>query len=164
MPILVRRINRSKWEAFDFTTDDNAPADAITNCLKTFNNELSIWQIDSLDELEKAILCLVTGSKQENLGTIHIIYFDSSKIDDYNLTTSKSDGDTVISEYKNSHLDIGSLNYNSLGYVKNLIIECLRAGNCQTITRSQLRKIISRAIEEKILDKNLLHPLYQEVI
>ena len=82
MPYLVRKISRAKWdnEDFDYTSNDNAPSDAITSCLRTFNNELSTWLIDDLKDLDKAILCLITGSKQENLNTIQLIYFEVDEI------------------------------------------------------------------------------------
>ena len=58
MPYLVRKISRAKWdnEDFDYVNNDNAPADAITSCLRTFNNELSTWLIDDLEDLDNAII------------------------------------------------------------------------------------------------------------
>ncbi|MGF7028446.1 hypothetical protein [Sphingobacterium multivorum] len=161
MPILVRRISRSKWESYDYVNSDNPPADAITNCLRTHDNELSTWKIDNLDELEKAILCLITGSKQENLSTIHIVYFDINLIGEHGLSIKESIGDTVISEYNNSHFDVTSLDYQSLGSFKNLILSCLRSGNVKTITRGELKKILNKAKDDRILDESLLNPTYQ---
>jgi len=162
MPFLVRRISRSKWESYDFEHDNNPPADAITNCLKTHHNELSTWKIDTVDELEKAILCLITGNKQENLSTIHIVYFDIDKIEEFGLSIRESAGDTVISEYTDSHIDITSLNYDSLGSFKNLVLDCLRSGKVQTISRGKLKKILLSATTDKILNKDLLNPIYQK--
>ncbi|MNQ00111.1 hypothetical protein D3C85_127490 [compost metagenome] len=162
MAYLVRRINRSKWDVFDYLNEDDAPADAMTLCLKTFNNELSTWLIDDLEDLNKAILALITGSKQENLSTIHIVYFDQKIIAEKALSLKNTDGDTVIGAYKKNHWDIDELTYSSLGKVKDIIIDCLRNDRFKILTKATLKELLNNSIKNGILEKSNLNKKLQE--
>ena len=166
MPYLVRKISRAKWdnEDFDYVNNDNAPADAITSCLRTFNNELSTWLIDDLEDLDNAILCLITGSKQENLNTIQIIYFEVQEITKRGLEIENTLGDTVIGEFQKMHFDIKNLNYNTLEIVKDIILECLRKNYYKTKKKKTLKEILNVSVTgTKILDKSLLNEKLQAV-
>lgn len=164
MPYLVRRISRAKWdnEGYNYLDNNNPPADAITSCLRTFNNELSTWLIDDLGDLNQAVLCLVTGSKQENINTLQLIYFDISEIEKRGLILEKTPGDTVIEELKDSHFDIKNLNYDALGRFKDIVLDCLRKDHYKTITRKSLKEILTDSVNKtKVLDKSLLNERLQ---
>lgn len=45
MTLLVRKINRAKWMQNDILSEQDVSADAITICMKTVGNTLSVWQI-----------------------------------------------------------------------------------------------------------------------
>lgn len=164
MSYLVRRISRAKWdnEDFDYSVNNNPPADAITSCLRTFSNELSTWLIDDLNQLEQAILCLITGSKQENLNTLQIIYFDLEEIEKRGLIVEKTPGDTVITEYQNMHFDIQNLTYETLGNVKDLVIDCLRSKQYRTITKKTLKDLLIKSIDkDNLFERSLLNEKLQ---
>jgi hypothetical protein len=123
MPLLIRRINRVKWEQIVNTgIDKDVSADAITNCLKTFNNDLSVWHIESDKDLEKAILALITGRSQTKLSTLHIVIIDETVALNKGLSLSNTNGDTVVKELINTHKDLTNLTYSKLGIVKDLIL------------------------------------------
>jgi hypothetical protein len=115
-----------------------------------------------LEDLDKAILCLITGSKQENLNTIQIIYFEVEEINNRGLTIENTVGDTVIAEFQNMHFDIKSLNYNALGNVKDIVLDCLRKNNYKNITKKTLKEILHKSVNNtKILDKSSLNEKLQ---
>ncbi len=164
MPYLVRRISRAKWdnEEFDYLQNNNPPADAITSCLRTFNNELSTWFIEDLNQLNQAILCLVTGSKQENLNTLQIIYFELEELKTRGLILENTPGDTVITAYKDMHFDIKNLTYETLGNVKDLVLDCLRNERYKTVTKKTLKDLLIKSInEDGLFDKSLLNEKLQ---
>lgn len=165
MPYLVRRISRAKWDNdnFNYLINDNPPSDAITSCLRTFDNELSTWLINDLEELDKAILCLITGSKQENLNALQLIYFKIDDVTSKGLTIENSLGDTVIEEFRSSHYDIKNLNYTALGSIKDIVLKCLRINNYRIITKKALKDLLLESVNKtKILDKSLLNEKLQK--
>jgi len=58
MALQVRKINKAKWLRADIVNSAEIPADAITNCLRTQQNNLSVWRIKSEDEIENAVIAI----------------------------------------------------------------------------------------------------------
>jgi hypothetical protein len=157
MPILVRRVQRAKWEQIDLKDSDDVVADAITNCLKTFSNELSFWRVETEAEINEAVLALITGSNQESISTMHIVYFPEDLIEANHLLLNDDPGDTVIAELKKSHRNIHLLNYSTLGNVKDIIVDCFRSDRVKTITSLKLRTLLTESIQSGKVDKSNLN-------
>jgi len=162
MSILVRRVNRAKWQKMINEDDATDPsADAITNCLKTTNNDLSVWKIDTIEGLEDAILALITGHQQTKLSTLHYVLLDENVILEKGLLLKESPGDTAVVDLKNAHKDLTKLTYFRLGIIKDLIIERLVESEETFFTKAQLKGILKKAILNGKVDVNLLN---QELI
>ena len=72
MPVLIRKISIGKWKDYCRESSGNrgilyrlfgmprycAPADAITNCLKTTHNQLSMWLLPDEGKLSDVLLAL----------------------------------------------------------------------------------------------------------
>lgn len=177
MPLLVRRINRAKWDQIADTTevssnsilriynkctkffkkDTDVSADAITNCLRTTHNDLSVWHIDSGAEIEKAILALITGSSQTKLSTLHIVMIEEENALNKGIKLANTAGDTVVKDLINNHKDLTNLTYSKLGVVKDLILDCIKENNTKLYTKKQLQVIIKKALADGVLNKIDLH-------
>ena len=75
MQLLVRKINRAKWDQNNICEGESPSGDAITIDLRTKNNTLSIWEINSEDEIEDAVLALTVAG--DTLNTIDIVIFNA---------------------------------------------------------------------------------------
>ncbi len=143
MSFLIRRINRAKW---DILISDDVSADAITSCLKTFQNDLSVWYISNITDIENAILALITGSKQSSLSTLHVIILEEERLICENLDLYNTDGDTVVKSLISTHRDISQLNYKKLGQIKNLILDCISTNKIALFTKKQQKDILTDAL------------------
>ncbi|MBB1150791.1 hypothetical protein H4K35_11805 [Myroides sp. NP-2] len=159
MPILVRRINRAKWGQNCNENDlEDSSADAITNCLKTNNNDLSVWRIESIDQLENALLALITSKQQSKLSTLHYVLIDEELLKANDLNLSETPGDTVIESLKDSHRDINNLTYSRLGKMKNIILNCLNEDDKYNfITKSKLKAFLKKAIADGKIQRDILN-------
>lgn len=157
MPILVRRISRAKWDKIDIVRDNDPVADAITSCLRTFNNTLSTWLIENEEQLNEAILALITGPKVEKLDSFQIIYFNEKMLHDLGLKLESTEGDTIIDALKNSHRDISELTYTKIGKVKDVVLDCLKNNRFKSVTKGELKKLLADAISKKQLSFEDLH-------
>lgn len=158
MSILVRRINRAKWEQINNEDDiSDSSADAITNCLKTTNNDLSVWKIDTIEGLEDAILALITRPDQTKLSTLHYVLLDENIVLEKGLTLTEEKGNTVVESLKDTHKNISKLTYSRLGIVKYLILNSLVKNEETFFTKAKLKKILKDAITKGKLDKNDLN-------
>ncbi|MGC3819307.1 hypothetical protein [Acinetobacter sp. G11] len=170
MGVCVRKISKSKWpseEDLEKKTDEEIlptiKADALTSCLRTSQDELSLWTVENTsdDEIEKAILALITNSRLERLNTIQIVYFDESNVTQLGLTLKKSPGDTVISTYADLHQDMIELNFKKLGQVSLLITSALRDKRVKRYNEKKLTTLLLNAIKDGLVDQKKLHMLLQ---
>ena len=71
MSLLVRKINRAKWLQTDIAHGDDISADAITNCMKTTSNRLSVWEVESEARIEEAALAIASYNGIVNPNVIY---------------------------------------------------------------------------------------------
>lgn len=160
MPILVRRINKAKWEQIINENDaTDSSADAITNCLKTTNNDLSVWKIETVEQLDDAILAMITGGQQVKLSTLHYVLINEELLIEKGLNIAETEGDTTVQDLKKNHRDITNLTYNRLGIVKSLILNSLAEDKNQEmfITKSKLKVFLKKSMEDGKLKKSDLN-------
>jgi hypothetical protein len=152
MSLLVRKINRSKWALEKISDDNDVCADAITNCLRTTSNKLSVWEIDSDEDLDQAVLALVAN--QEHLDKIDVVIMEECTLEKLNIKIIASPGTTPVESLINKHKDITELSYNALGILKDHIIKQIKNKRLKRYTFLTLKKMLQNAIDEGLLDKN----------
>lgn len=137
MSILVRKIRGHLWgNMVDAIPHNilfrlmkghkyNSRADAITKCIVTDEDRLSCWEIENQDQLELALLALITGKKQGGISSIDYILISSEDLSKNGLSLKKSieDADTAAESLKILHRNIVDLDYEKLGKVQDLIID-----------------------------------------
>lgn len=155
MTLLVRKISKAKWYKVDIELTNDVAADAITNCLKTTRNTLSVWEIDTLEDLEKAVLALV--SNQEHLDTIDVVILNQSFLQQKKLSIVKSPGQTPVKSLISKHRDIENLTFEGLGIVRDHIIQELRKNQIKRFTVSDLKKLLKQSIDSGLLNKEDLN-------
>jgi hypothetical protein len=101
--MLVRKVNKAKWINAD-NVKEPPSADAITGCLRTTNNTLSVWRINNETELEDAVLAIVSG--QERLDTIDVIVLDDEHFIKCKISTEETEGRTPVEDLKSTHRDL----------------------------------------------------------
>lgn len=162
MPLLIRKIEKSKWLQNDIFNGKEASADAVTGSLKTTGNTLSLWKINNEDDIEQAVLALVSGA--QHLDTIDIIRIDQEEIENANLDLSNTPGLTPYKAYITSHFDIENLNYRTLGEVVNIVIKCLKNNLDLRFTRSKLKEILKNGIQQGLINFEDLNENIQDKI
>ncbi len=162
MSLLVRKINKAKWLQVDISTTDDVSSDAITNCLKTTKNTLSVWKIDTEEDLEQVVLALVAN--QDHLDTIDVVILQEDSLNEYNLNIVASPGDTPVESLVEAHRDIADLTFSRLGNVKDHIVERIRNEHIKRFTVGNLKKLIKKSIEDGLLKKEDLKESIQKKI
>lgn len=150
MAFYIRKIDLSKWMQNSEVTDHTKlSADVITNCLKTKQNTLSLWKIDTLDKLNEALIAITSG--MDHLDRIAIVFFEDVKLNaDLNLTICT--GQTPFSDFKDNHWDIVELNYDSLGKFSKVVHEAIKENHYKQISKAKIKELLNEAIVEKKLD------------
>ena len=162
MPFVVRKIDYIKWNQRRIFEGEQPSADAITNCLKTTSNTLSLWSIVDESEIEEAVLAI--GSQFNDLDTIDILTIDPSLIMGSGLSVKKCPGLTPYRGFEERHLDVVDLDYKSLGMMAQVIIASLRQGRSKRFLRDELKRIITRGVLEGKVQWSDLKKKVQKII
>src|SRR6266536_3514288 len=97
----ARKFSRAKWERPAFISSSDIPADAITGCLKTQDNKLSLWDCaDDNGSVEEAVLALATGSKYDSLEKMHITTLVIAEMKSQGLSLANTRGDTAVEDLR----------------------------------------------------------------
>lgn len=165
MAFLVRKVARAKWPE-DICDINDIGADLITSDLRTTGNTLSLWRIESEEELLTAALALSASSKTSKIESVSVVWIPEElfinkgiRIDDSNV------GDTVIFDLAETHRDICELTYKKLGDIAEIIMnEILKAGHYKRFSKSEIKAALSTAysnnrIKEEKCDERLIEEL-----
>lgn len=147
--MLVRKINRAKWMSGDNIKEPPA-ADAITGCLRTTKNTLSVWRINNEAELEEAVLAIVSG--QDHLEAIDVVMLEDEYFVKCAISTEETEGLTPVTDLKDTHIDLCSLDFWTIGMVAEHIIERIKKDKLKRFREAELTKIIKNAIAKKRLE------------
>lgn len=144
MGLLVRKINRSKWPQEDEDNVFNVKSDAITICLKSSSNTLSVWEIEDEQHLDEAVLALASGF--QHLESIDVVMLERDKLKK-EIECKQTKGSTPVVDLENTHFDLSGLNYYTIGIVAEHIIEKIRTKKIKRYSLGELKKILNNAID-----------------
>jgi hypothetical protein len=83
----ARKINRPKWEPKLFMGPDDIAADAVTGCLKTTGNTLSLWECSNdLADIHRIALALALGIDTDRIDTIDVVLLPKSAFEGRGFT------------------------------------------------------------------------------
>lgn len=160
MVYFVRKYSSAKWVDVDSLEEDNIDlisSDAYTSCLRTNNNQLSIWKIscdikdhDKLNkELEETLLAMVTSF--DTIRNAQFIYFSEDDISELKKTESK--GDTPIEHLVNRHRDLEVPTIKDLKKLAKVYVNSIKNNQTKRFNRKQILEIVDKAINDKLLTR-----------
>ncbi len=144
MPELARKIDRGKWLQFDIKNNEDVSADAITICMKTQGNKLSVWEIETDVQIDEAALAIVAG--QDRLDTIDVVLFSTDSILSKDIEIDESKGITRVKDLVDTHKDIIQLSYSKLGTIADVIVEQFKLDKIKRYTTSDQKELLKNAI------------------
>lgn len=154
MSLIVRKIERAKWMQNDILSGADVSADAITNCMKTTINSLSVWEVSQEDKVEDAVLAL--ASQSERIETMDVVILNRTRLIEVGLQLEETNGLTPIEALSQKHRDIVYLTYTSLGVLARLIVEGIRNNTVQRYTVGRIKNLIKNAIAAGRLNEEAL--------
>lgn len=156
MSLLIRKIDKGKWLQNDIVNGADISADAITNCMKTTKNTLSTWRVDNEEQLEIAVLAIVSGHQQ--IDTIDVVWVDQIQMEQEGIAFERTPGITPITSLVDSHVDVVNLTYASLGKFAYCIVNCFLEKKIKRYTRGMLKNMLREAINSGKINEESLAP------
>ena len=145
MGLLLRKITPNKWQSNLGKTPDNFSADAITGCIRTNQNTLSVWssatsEFDS-EEVKKLIVGLAISMPQP--AKIDVLWLDEDKLGKKGLEIIETPAETIYTNINGKHKDISFLDHSKLGLVAEHIVEQFgESTNRHSIKKPALIKLV----------------------
>jgi hypothetical protein len=145
------------WSNPDIVQGHKPSADAITQCLKTKDNELSAWLVGEDGDAEKAIIAV--SSKFKNADTIYAVLIDVELIKRYNLEFIVKPADTLFEDHNDKHVEIQVNNGVGLCKICAIYVKTFRSigrsfedvyETC-AYRREVILGMLSRALEEGLI-------------
>ncbi|OMD64651.1 hypothetical protein BSK62_16915 [Paenibacillus odorifer] len=164
MPLLIRKITRSKWPSENYleVEVDTLSADAISSCLRTSNNTLSTWEVESKDQIEEAVLALACSAQR--IENVDVIFMDRDEVADFGFVIIPTPGKTVVDDLVRHHYDICNLNYKSIGGFASLILKSFHEEKHLRFTASKVKAIIRKAVEDERVNLSMLDEKIQKAL
>ena len=163
MAFYIRKISPVKWpqKGVDTAVED-IRADAITGDIRTTEDTISLWRIDSLEELDQAVLALASGG--DKAVTYNVLTIPEENLQKYGFTLKETDGNTPVESLVQTHRDVVGVNYGSLGRFAQLIMDSINADEFCTITKKQVKALILKAYKNGEINRDKLKERMREEI
>lgn len=148
MPFLVRKIMRSSNESHLLGCEkhelSNIIADVTTNEFRTSDGKLSVWLINSLEDLKEAALAICMGGQR--IEDLKLMVIDLAEIEAY-FSLDKSPGNTAIASLVDMHRDICGISHASLTVLLEAYKDAVDSDRCVRYKTKDLKGIIKEALE-----------------
>lgn len=151
---LIRKVSLAKWKGCLTSDGDYISADAVTACLRTTGNSLSVWKADSEDEKKCALLALVASLQR--LDAIEYVILNEDDLKIGNLGVIKTEVDNPAIPPKELHHDIVNLDHGTLKVVAKLIKKEVSENKFSRLSRSEAKEILSEALRMNFIIKDKL--------
>jgi hypothetical protein len=161
MSFLVRKITRGKWSVGEHVEAVNA--DAITQCMKTQDNTLSVWKIDDEKDLQNSILAMAAAN--DFLSKIDVVILSEQALLDREIPIATTPGLTPCKDLVDTHRDLSDLNVTHLGLISDLIAEKIRKEEVHSFSLGTLKNILCSAIDSgKLTTESLSESVREKVV
>jgi len=162
MSFYVRKIEKGKWLKKDLPEQEGPSADAITNCIRTKNNKLSLWEINDDDDndIENAVIAIAAAG--DHLDTFDIVRFNEIALSEKGLSTETNPGKTSYKCMVSNHRDIVNLDYKKLGKVSEIIMDEITNNRDKRFTFPKIKELLLNAISEGKINQDELSPFILE--
>jgi hypothetical protein len=171
---LARKINRNKWNTISHDGSTDIQADALTGCLRTQSNGLSVWQCDTArSDVSEIVLALTLVDSKSRIDKMYVVLIDRNDIESNGISLEVTSGNTLIEGLQPRHRDLADLTMTKLCRLAQLIsrqvenydgqenaeISCLHS-----FTKTQVANIIRNAINSGRVKKEQLSESIQKGI
>lgn len=166
MTYLLRKFSYAKWKGNKEFPPMNFTADAITNCIKTSRNQLSVWISESNDfskpEVEKLVVALATTMDKPDV--MDFVWLNTEWFQNENIPLVFNKGTSKYESLNDRHRDLSNLDLNGLSKVGKHIVEKMEEpGNRKRYSKNEILKLVLKwQMADKEFEINDLNPSWHE--
>jgi hypothetical protein len=161
MEYLARKITRSKWakEAEGMRPGD-IRADAITGCLRTSGDALSVWECDD-DPADVAETILALAAAGNQIAKMDVVLLGKEQLLTANISVRSTPERalTPVGDLRQRHVDIVRVDMSRLCAISAAIAARVRSdAHCYQLSRKEVAGLIYEAVVNRRVSRGSLHP------
>ena len=165
MSFLVRKITKAKWVVDDRLGSHAISADAVTSCLRTKANALSVWECHGPERPDVLGPVLALAAELERLDSIQVVAISRSSLEASGVALEATPGSTPVADLVPTHRDLVRLHLDTLGALARVIAAAVRQETTSyQFSKKQVRDLIIGAIRARRVDIVRLKPCLREDI
>ncbi len=157
MPLILRKINKSKWVKVkpSWLEGDDVQADTLCD-LSPNGNKLSVWQInDDKSNLNQILTAYAAAFRSPPISHIQYIIFDQRFLSELGIKLEQSNAKTPDQRANACHYDLVELSGTKLN---NLAKMLFKHGETDVCLSKELIEFIAKAIETKEIERDKIDP------
>jgi hypothetical protein len=162
----ARMINRGKWDSVSYNGLPDIQADAMTVCLRTSSNELSVWQCDTArSDVSEVVLALALADKKDRIDKMHVVLVHQNDIENDGISQKSTLGNTLVIDLRTRHRDLINLTMTKICMLARRISvevenyadqERAELSCSHSFTKTEVTNIIRNAIKDGRVKKEEL--------
>lgn len=141
-------------------TLEDIPADTVLAELKTDKNKLSVWKVETENDLNDAFIALCANCN--SIATIDAVKIDEKDLEE--LVIEKEEGNTPTVGINGNHRNIVELNYKTLGDVIMSIVCGIQKNGYVRKTKGEMITLLTEAYFSNKLEFDKLESSVKEKI
>lgn len=145
----LRRIEMEHWEG-------KACLDAVSvSDLHTFDNDISVWQVNNLAELD--MVGLAIAMTRTKLKDFYVVILNAEEISALGLQVKDQMGESRYNEVNEFHKNIYIPTIWEMGYLSKYVYKQLHnKNNVHYFAESELRQILYKTVKEQRMDVSFM--------
>lgn len=156
MPLLLRKIRRSKWHSSGtppWLQNGEIQADALGD-IRTDSNNLSVWEVeDDKSNLDQVITALAASC--DSLSNLDYSLFDKSSLSKIGIKAETNKGKTPYERANNLHRDLIELTATKIVKLAEVM---LHSSSRERVSEKQILTLIKAAVNSQQIDITRLNP------
>ncbi|WAL79824.1 hypothetical protein [Shewanella sp. DAU305] len=169
MKYIIRKFSKAKWSLIPHDTGDykNLQADAVTSCLRTSSNTLSVWAVESTDWEDMYGVLAALFSSSDTPTRTDVIIIERDKIEgELGISLVQSDGATpAVDIINNLHYDLVKIDLLKVDAFANLMyLENIKPKNpmIRRFNENEVIRIVKESISNNLIDPEKLKQRWRD--
>lgn len=160
---VARKISRAKWQTTGSGGEPRgAPADAVTACLRTGQNRLSLWRFtDPMQDLGEVALAMAANA--ERAETFDLVWLSAETLSLYEQ--EETEGKTAVKDLRDRHIDVCRLDGRGLVAIADHFFVAVQKNEVRRFREKEVIALVQTALRDgRIAPSDLPEKLRAQVI
>lgn len=160
---VARKISRAKWQTHGAeVTERGAPADAVTACMRTGQNRLSLWRFKDPDH-DLGEIALAMAANAERAETLDLVWVRLDTLSSY--VQEETAGKTAVADLRDRHIDVCHLDGRTLVAIADHFFVAVQKNEIRRFREKEVIELLKKALREgRIVPADLSEKLRPQIL